>query len=154
MRVYLAAHAAKEHQRQFGWKNFRVLVVTTMTARVGAMLEALRRLRVSHATSAPLFLFTTFNDLRARTPLTVDWLDATRGGVSLINRLCRALLDAVLRRCTVQLVRHPSSYDPSLAGARKPLAPAHAGHRNHSNGDHNGGQQTAQRADASRLFGH
>ena len=84
MRVYLAAHAAQQHQRQFGWRNFRVLTITTTTARVGAMLEALRRLRVSHATSAPLFLFTTFNDLRARTPLTVDWLDATRGGVSLI----------------------------------------------------------------------
>ena len=29
MRVYLAAHAAKQHERQFGWKNFRVLTVTT-----------------------------------------------------------------------------------------------------------------------------
>ena len=35
MRVYLAAHAAKQHERQFGWKNFRVLTVTTDRQRVG-----------------------------------------------------------------------------------------------------------------------
>jgi hypothetical protein len=29
MRVYLAAHDAKQHQRKFGWTNFRVLFVTT-----------------------------------------------------------------------------------------------------------------------------
>lgn len=84
MRVYLAAHAAKQHERQFGWKNFRVLTVTTDRQRVQSMKEALRRLRTSRANCAPLFLFTTFNDLRANTPLTVDWLDATGGGVSLI----------------------------------------------------------------------
>jgi hypothetical protein len=84
MRVYLAAHAAKQHERQFGWKNFRVLTVTTDQQRVKSMREALRRLRTSRANCVPLFLFTTFDDLRATTPLTVDWLDATGGGVSLI----------------------------------------------------------------------
>ncbi|HTW53359.1 MAG TPA: replication-relaxation family protein, partial [Stellaceae bacterium] len=29
MRGYLAAHAARQHERQFGWKNFRVLTITT-----------------------------------------------------------------------------------------------------------------------------
>jgi hypothetical protein len=29
MRAYLAAHAAKQHERHFGWKTFRVLTVTT-----------------------------------------------------------------------------------------------------------------------------
>ena len=29
MRAYFAAHAAGQHQRHFGWKTFRVLVVTT-----------------------------------------------------------------------------------------------------------------------------
>ena len=47
MRVYLAAHAAKQHQRQFGWKNFRVLIVTTDRQRIGSMIDALHRLRVS-----------------------------------------------------------------------------------------------------------
>lgn len=84
MRVYLAAHVARQHHRQFGWRNFRVLIVTTTTSRIGAMVEVLRRLRTLRTNSAPLFLFTTFNDLGAATPLTIDWLDATRGGVSLI----------------------------------------------------------------------
>ncbi len=46
MRGYLAAHAAKQHERQFGWKNFRVLTVTTDRERMQSMKEALRRLRV------------------------------------------------------------------------------------------------------------
>src|SRR5712671_6561954 len=29
MRVYLAAHAAKQHVQQFGWPSFRVLTITT-----------------------------------------------------------------------------------------------------------------------------
>jgi hypothetical protein len=29
MRVYLAAHAAKQHERHFGWKTFRVLTIST-----------------------------------------------------------------------------------------------------------------------------
>ena len=29
MRAYVTAHAAKQHERQFGWKTFRVLTVTT-----------------------------------------------------------------------------------------------------------------------------
>src|SRR5260370_5753178 len=29
MRAYLTAHAATQHERQFGWKTFRVLTVTT-----------------------------------------------------------------------------------------------------------------------------
>jgi hypothetical protein len=33
---------------------------------------------------AILFLFTTFDGLRATTPLPVDWGDATGGGVNLI----------------------------------------------------------------------
>ena len=33
---YLAAYAAKQHERQFGWKNFRVLTVTTDRQRMRA----------------------------------------------------------------------------------------------------------------------
>ena len=73
MRVYLAAHAAKEHQRQFGWKNFRVLVATTDQQRIRTMIDALRQLRVSHSPGTPLFLFTAFSDFAAASPLTADW---------------------------------------------------------------------------------
>ena len=84
MRVYLAAHAARQHERQFGWKNFRVLAVTNASSRISAMLKAWRGLRAAHASSAPLFLFTTFDELRASSPLAVPWLDGTGGPLSLI----------------------------------------------------------------------
>jgi hypothetical protein len=84
MRVYLAAHAARQHERQFGWKNFRVLAVTTTSSRISAMLMAWRQLRTARASSAPLFLFTTFEELRASSPLAVPWLDGTGGPLSLI----------------------------------------------------------------------
>ena len=41
MRAYLTAHAAKQHERQFGWKTFRVLTVTTDQNRMRSMMEAL-----------------------------------------------------------------------------------------------------------------
>ena len=44
MRAYLTAHAAKQHERQFGWNTFRVLTVTTDDRRARTMMEALRRL--------------------------------------------------------------------------------------------------------------
>ena len=61
MRVYLAAHAAKQHREQFGWANFRVLIVTTDQHRIGSMIDALRRLRVSRGVGPALFLFNTFD---------------------------------------------------------------------------------------------
>lgn len=84
MRVYLSVYAARLHERQFGWKNFRVLVVTTTTDRIRDMREALRQLRTSRAGGAPLFLFTTFDDLRSGSPLATLWRDATGGPVSLV----------------------------------------------------------------------
>jgi hypothetical protein len=75
MRAYLTAHAAKQHERQFGWKTFRVLTVTTDHHRMQSMMEALRKLRVPHSPGAPLFFFTTRDELRAADPLTHDWRD-------------------------------------------------------------------------------
>lgn len=69
MRVYLAAHSAKQHERQFGWKNFRLLTVTTDQRRVQSMGEALEVLRPA----TPLFLFSTFGDLGAAGPLASCW---------------------------------------------------------------------------------
>ena len=66
MRAYLTADAAKQHERQFGWKTFRVLTVTTDQHRMQSMLEALSKLRVSHSPGAPLFFFTTRDELRER----------------------------------------------------------------------------------------
>ena len=75
MRVYLAAHAGKQHERQFGWKNFRVLIVTTERRRMQSMMEASRQLRVARSVGPSLFLFTTFGDVRATPPLACEWLD-------------------------------------------------------------------------------
>jgi hypothetical protein len=75
MRVYLAAHAAKQHQRQFGWRNFRVLTITTDHDRMRTMTDAARQLRIPGGPGASLFLFTTFDDLRASTPLAHEWQD-------------------------------------------------------------------------------
>src|SRR5690349_20637599 len=75
MRVYLAAHAAKEHEHLFGWKNFRVLTVTTDPDRVQTMREALRQLRAHRSIGPSLFLFATYGNLRAADPLTLEWQD-------------------------------------------------------------------------------
>jgi hypothetical protein len=75
LRVYLAAHAGKQHERHFGWKNFRVLVVTTDEHRIRSMTEAFHRLRLPRGTGPSLFLFATFDDLRATDPLAHDWKD-------------------------------------------------------------------------------
>jgi hypothetical protein len=40
MRGYLSAYAAREHERQFAWKAFRVLTVTTDRKRLGSILNA------------------------------------------------------------------------------------------------------------------
>jgi len=78
MRAYLTAHAAKQHEKHFGWKTFRVLTVTTDQHRMQSMMEALRKLRIPHSPGAPLFFFTTRDELRTahagRTVLAVTHL--------------------------------------------------------------------------------
>ena len=83
MRAYLTAHAAKQHERQFGWKTFRVLTVTTDHHRMQSMTEALRKLRVPHSPGAPLFFFTTRDDLRAADALAHEWQDGNGRNVRL-----------------------------------------------------------------------
>jgi len=84
MRVYLAAHAAREHQRQFGWKNFRVLVVTTDQKRIASMIDASRQLRVARSAGVSLFLFSTFGDLQLQTSLERLWTDGNGDRIGLI----------------------------------------------------------------------
>jgi hypothetical protein len=71
MRTYLAAHAAKEHERRFGWKSFRVLVVTTDEQRMQSMIKILGALHVPRSIGASLFLFATRDQLVAADPLTL-----------------------------------------------------------------------------------
>jgi protein involved in plasmid replication-relaxation len=85
MRGYLAAHAAKQHERQFGWRNFRVLTVTTDRQRLQSMKEALRGLGVPRSPGASLFLFSTFDELRAGDPLAQEWRDGLDRPARLIN---------------------------------------------------------------------
>jgi hypothetical protein len=76
MRVYLAAHAAKQHHRQFGWKNFRALVVTTDHQRINTMIDAACRLASRGGPGASLFWFATHADIAgAADPLALDWRD-------------------------------------------------------------------------------
>jgi hypothetical protein len=82
MRVYLAAHALKQHERQFGWKNFRVLALTTDPRRLHSMMDTARHLRMN-GTTPSLFLYATFDDLRTRDPLAHRWLDSVGNGTHL-----------------------------------------------------------------------
>jgi hypothetical protein len=84
MRAYLIAHAAKQHQHQFGWKTFRVLTVTTDHCRMQSMKEALRRLRVAHSPGPSLFLFAARHELHERDPLAHTWQDGNGRDVSLL----------------------------------------------------------------------
>ena len=84
MRAYLTAYAGKQHEKHFGWKTFRVLTVTTDQHRMQSMMEALRKLHIPHSPGAPLFFFTTREELRASDPLAHDWRDGNDRAVRLI----------------------------------------------------------------------
>jgi Replication-relaxation len=84
MRVYLAAHTAKQYREQFGWANFRVLIVTTDRHRISSMIDAVRRLRVLRGVGPALFLFSTFDNLRNTDLLACEWLDGNRRTAKLI----------------------------------------------------------------------
>jgi len=73
LRCYLAAHAARLPERQFGWKAFRVLIVTSDANRVRTMLDALRSIQPPGAAGSSLFLFASRDALCAADPLTANW---------------------------------------------------------------------------------
>jgi hypothetical protein len=83
MRAYLSAHAAKEHERRFGWKTFRVLTVTTDDHRSRSMAEALRRIHIPHSPGTALFLFVTRHELAESDPLAHIWRDGNSHEVRL-----------------------------------------------------------------------
>ena len=84
MRAYLAAYAAKQHERQFGWKTFRVLTVTTDEHRMRSMMQALRNIRAPNTPGGALFFFATRSELQATDPLSFSWHEGTGRAVSLI----------------------------------------------------------------------
>lgn len=84
MRAYLTAHAAKQHERRFGWKTFRVLTVTTDEHRARSALETVRRIRVAHSPGPSLFLFATRPALFGTDPLSLVWQDGNDRDVRLI----------------------------------------------------------------------
>jgi hypothetical protein len=77
MRAYLAAHAAKQHERTFGWKAFRVLVATSGAYRMRSMIDALSRLNVRHSPGPAIFNFATRDGLFVHDPRTGSWQDDT-----------------------------------------------------------------------------
>ena len=83
MRVYLTAHAAKQHERQFGWKNFRVLTVTTDLIRIATMTAALQQFGVPRSAGPSMFLFSTFDALQSSDPLAYRWQDGSGRSVQL-----------------------------------------------------------------------
>ena len=82
MRAYLTAYAAKQHERKFGWKTFRVLTITTDDTRKQTMLDALAKIRVPHSPGPALFWFLPRSELIAFDPLAQPWLDGTGRNVS------------------------------------------------------------------------
>lgn len=84
MRAYLAAHAARLHEGQFGWKTFRVLAVTTEQARLQAMMEALSTIPAPSPPGTSLFWFALRDELRASDPLRLAWRDGANRNVSVL----------------------------------------------------------------------
>ena len=80
MRAYLTAYAARQHERQFGWRTFRVLTVTTDEYRMHSMMKALRNLRVPHTPGSALFHFMCGRG----DPLAHSWTDGA-GNYTLIS---------------------------------------------------------------------
>ena len=61
-----------------------MLTVTIVHHRMQSMMEALRTLRIPHSPGAPLFFFTTRDELRAADPLTHEWSDGNGRAVRLM----------------------------------------------------------------------
>lgn len=84
MRAYLTAHAAKLHEKHFGWKTFRVLIVTTDEYRVRSSMEELSNLRVAGSPGPSLFFFATRSELCNANPFSDVWRDGNGRDARLI----------------------------------------------------------------------
>jgi len=84
LRAYLTAYAGKQHERQFGWKSFRVLVVTTEDQRIRSVQEILRELHIPDSPGPSLFFLATRSALSMSGPLDHTWHDGSDREVRLI----------------------------------------------------------------------
>jgi hypothetical protein len=75
MAGYLNAYAARLHEQQFGWREFRVLTVTTDRCRLGSIMDTLRRLDVPQSPGAALFWFAVRDELNRTDPIAYLWQD-------------------------------------------------------------------------------
>jgi DNA-binding Lrp family transcriptional regulator len=82
MRGYLTAYAAKQHEKKFGWKAFRILTVTTNDTRKKTMMETVTKIRIPHSPGPALFWFLPRRELIAFDPLAQPWQDGTGRTVS------------------------------------------------------------------------
>jgi hypothetical protein len=72
--AYAAAARAELHQRHFGWKAFRVLLITTNRQRAENVLENIRECVHEHARG--LFLIADRQSLAEADIITYPWRDA------------------------------------------------------------------------------
>jgi hypothetical protein len=84
MRAYLSAHAVRQHERQFGWKTFRVLTVTTDEIRIRTMMQSLQDIRVAHSPGASLFFFATKKQIGQTDEILNVWREGNGKTASLI----------------------------------------------------------------------
>jgi Replication-relaxation len=84
MAAYLAVHATKKHEQHFGWKAFRVLVITTDNQRIRSMQEALRCMDPSSTLEPSLFFFASHSALGSSDPLVHAWQDGRGRATRLI----------------------------------------------------------------------
>jgi hypothetical protein len=73
--AYFAAYASGQHEQQFGWKNFRVLTVTTDEQRIRSMQRGLRKLHIQNSPGTSPFFFASRSALNMSDPLAHTWHD-------------------------------------------------------------------------------
>lgn len=84
MCAYLTVHATKLHQRQFGWKTFRTLVVTTHQSRIRSMMAVLQQIPLVQSGKFSLLHLANSDELNLSDPLLGVWRDQDGHRVSLI----------------------------------------------------------------------
>ena len=73
--AYQALWRAKAHTTQFGWRNFRVLILTTDAERVGNMRDCLRA--QTGGQGSPLFWFADREAMNWQALVDHHWIDGT-----------------------------------------------------------------------------
>jgi hypothetical protein len=84
MRGYLTAYAGRQHERQFGWKAFRVLTVTTDRNGIASIVNPLRSLSVPQSPGPALFWFALRDDLNRTDPIAYLWQDGASRSQGLV----------------------------------------------------------------------